>query len=571
MTELWKQIPFSKNYEVSTSGNIRNYKTKHQPVFNIDKLKSTKTRIRITNLLNDDGEKKGYYLHRLIAQTFIPNPNNLSEVNHIDGDPYNNCVNNLEWITREDNMKHFHTNNKYVSKYMRKILVVNVSSNEIEKTYNCLEECISDLQLDISYNKLYRILNNSINKYKKQTETQNQKQTESNNIKKQKNNYVGVSWNIPNNKFIVYHNNKYLGSYNDEIEAAQRYDTKIRELYGTNAKVNFPTENTDEKQAIAGGKNKSNPLANHDTCEYEIGEHKIIKFEDENNNITYDDNTITNEKKDETTLGNENNVEWREVKEAPMYLVSNTGLVKLKRLNRILKGGLINGYQSVSLKINNSKPIHRLVHRLVAITFIENDDPNRVYVDHIDTNPLNNNISNLRWVTPKENMNNEQTKKNISNVKLQKSTRMYKIDIFTKQVVDVYDNYKELEEKEPEISYKTVYTICNYYKNIDNDNILYTQKKIDRYIFLFEYNLDRKDEYIEISLQNNSNKTRIVQIDKNTNEKINEFESMYQASKILNMNYSAISQVCNYYKYNNDNRPKCYKLKSSGGYIFKEC
>ena len=49
---------------------------------------------------------KSVLLHRLVASTFIPNPNNYPEVNHKDGNKLNNSVDNLEWCTRSMNMKH---------------------------------------------------------------------------------------------------------------------------------------------------------------------------------------------------------------------------------------------------------------------------------------------------------------------------------------------------------------------------------------------------------------------------------------------------------------------------------
>ena len=489
--ELWKKISNdgNGNYEVSTLGNVRHSSTKVQKKFDIEKLKQTKTRIRFN----------GHYLHRLIALTFIanPNPENMKEVNHKDGDPYNNQVANLEWITRENNMKHFHANNKYACKYMRRILLIRADSNAVERAFNCLEECITALNLNVSYAKIYAKLNNNHIKYAK--------------------------------KGIL-----------DDGAGAGAVD------------------------AI-----------------YNIDESRFIKFEDNNNNLSYDDDN-DNDNDDDNDNDNDNDtaVEWVEVREAPKYMVSNTGQVKQKRLNRFLKGYLINGYKSVSLKSEcESGQICRLVHRLVAEAFIANDDPARkIYVDHIDTNISNNDRRNLRWVTPKENVNNELTKQNISIGKLKNSKRIFKIDVTTKEVLASYQNYKEVEKCEPGISYKTVYSICSYYRhamrhamNGDLEAPAYKTKKYDNYLFLFEDELAQMNACIELALAVVVRKSVVVyQYDKDANEPIGEFETAYQASKQLNINYSGINQVVNYHRYSDASRPKCYKLKTTHGFIFRE-
>ena len=61
-----------------------------------------------------------YYTHRLIAETLIPNPQNLTEVNHIDEDKLNNSVDNLEWISHKDNFYYTTIKRDESGKWMKK-------------------------------------------------------------------------------------------------------------------------------------------------------------------------------------------------------------------------------------------------------------------------------------------------------------------------------------------------------------------------------------------------------------------------------------------------------------------
>ena len=93
-----------------------------------------------------------------------------------------------------------------------------------------------------------------------------------------------------------------------------------------------------------------------------------------------------------------------------LYQVSNYGRIKsLRGKEKILKSYNAKGYCYIIL-CKNGKRKHFQVHRLVAFMFIPNNDLNKTIIDHIDTNPKNNHVSNLRWCTYSENNSNPLTK-----------------------------------------------------------------------------------------------------------------------------------------------------------------
>ena len=90
-------------YQVGSNGNVLKVGRCSKPMLLTPKL-NEKGYLRITFIVNKKIKK--YRVHRLVAQAFIPNPLNKPQVNHKDGNKLNNCVDNLEWVTNEENYQH---------------------------------------------------------------------------------------------------------------------------------------------------------------------------------------------------------------------------------------------------------------------------------------------------------------------------------------------------------------------------------------------------------------------------------------------------------------------------------
>ena len=93
----------STDYKADIDGNIWSYKNKKKPF--ILKPMINKFGYLVVNL-HIDKKQKQFRINRLVAGTFIPNPNNYPQVNHKDGDKTNNHVWNLEWVTAKENTNH---------------------------------------------------------------------------------------------------------------------------------------------------------------------------------------------------------------------------------------------------------------------------------------------------------------------------------------------------------------------------------------------------------------------------------------------------------------------------------
>ncbi len=142
MLESWKEVKgYDYPYKVSNMGNVYSYRLNR----NMKLQDSTWGYYRVSLVKN--GKKQCVCVHKLVAEAFIPNPENKEQVNHKNGDRKDNRVENLEWVTRSENVLHRyrvlnHGNDAGIralhrSVELRKIPVLCVEKN---KTFNSIAE-----------------------------------------------------------------------------------------------------------------------------------------------------------------------------------------------------------------------------------------------------------------------------------------------------------------------------------------------------------------------------------------------------------------------------------------------
>ena len=144
--EVWKDVlGYEGLYQVSNKGNV----------YSVERINSNgrkcggiilKPRPTITGYLQvnlcKNGKVKSSYIHRIVAEAFVPNPNNYPEINHLDEDKANNYVKNLEWCTRKYNMNHGTRSERASQAQSKKIRAINIETGEV-LTFNSTQEAIS--------------------------------------------------------------------------------------------------------------------------------------------------------------------------------------------------------------------------------------------------------------------------------------------------------------------------------------------------------------------------------------------------------------------------------------------
>lgn len=98
--EYWRTIPSFPVYSASNLGRIRNDRTNR--IMHV--FMNTRGYLALSIYIN--GERFQQMVHRLVAEAFLGGPYPDLDVNHIDGNKTNNCIENLEWCTRTENVRH---------------------------------------------------------------------------------------------------------------------------------------------------------------------------------------------------------------------------------------------------------------------------------------------------------------------------------------------------------------------------------------------------------------------------------------------------------------------------------
>jgi hypothetical protein len=136
--EEWKNIPSdiineTKGYKISNYGRVQNHYGR-----------ITEGHKHASGYLWVSIAPKQYLLHRLVAKVFIPNPDNKEQVNHIDGNKQNSCVNNLEWCTNQENQ--IHKINTGLSNCTKKIIQYDLKMNKINE-FNSQKDASTKLNI----------------------------------------------------------------------------------------------------------------------------------------------------------------------------------------------------------------------------------------------------------------------------------------------------------------------------------------------------------------------------------------------------------------------------------------
>ena len=159
----WKDIVgYENEYQINQFGEIRTLKDSPKlKKYDVLKPQTSKRNGYVYQMLYKNGKEKLFRVHRLVAMAFLPNPNNLPQVNHKDGNKQNNSVDNLEWCEQSDNMKHAYKNGLQIPSENQRKSIINtnklkqkkvcqIKDGKIINTFSGISEASRQTKISIS-------------------------------------------------------------------------------------------------------------------------------------------------------------------------------------------------------------------------------------------------------------------------------------------------------------------------------------------------------------------------------------------------------------------------------------
>ena len=161
--EIWRDaVDYEGLYKVSNFGRVKSFRHKYPKILRANEQSKGYMQVR----LHRNGKTKNFGVHILVAQAFIDNPENKREVDHRNGDKTNNCVWNLDWVTRKENAARAYklglikvyrgTQSHYAKLNAKEIVYIRensdgLNSRELAKKFNVSRATINRIKAGVTY------------------------------------------------------------------------------------------------------------------------------------------------------------------------------------------------------------------------------------------------------------------------------------------------------------------------------------------------------------------------------------------------------------------------------------